>query len=57
MNGGATQYRFDTLSHLVAEAHGQIDVDKSKNLILFLAPDRTPGFWNDYLDPKNPMTA
>lgn len=57
LGGSDLQYRFDVLTKEVANAHGQIDLDKAKDLILFLAPDRTPGYWNDTLIPGNPMSA
>lgn len=57
LGGGDLQWRFDTLTSLVRQAHGKINLELAKYLILFLAPDRTPGFWNDYLYPNNTMSA
>ena len=57
LGGSAIQWRYDMLHSLVQAAVGTIDLEKAKELILFLAPDRSPGFWTDYLHPDNPMSA
>lgn len=57
VGGSAIQWRYDTLHALVTAAHGTIDLAVAKELITFLAPDRTPGFWTDRLIPSNPMSA
>lgn len=57
LGGTAIQWRYDMLHGLVQDAAGSIDLESAKDIITFLAPDRTPGFWTNRLNPDDPMTA
>ena len=48
-NMGTPQYRYDALSSVVRAyaLAGNITFESAKYMITFLAPDRTPGFWNN----------
>jgi hypothetical protein len=52
-----TQWRFDSLNAQLLARYGQIDAEAAKDIISFLAPDRTPGYWNDTINPHDPMSA
>eukprot|EP00051_Salpingoeca_urceolata_P028520 m.487268 g.487268 ORF g.487268 m.487268 type:complete len:615 (-) comp24923_c0_seq1:23-1867(-) len=53
----SAQYRYDTLNRVVHSAYGTLDVATALDAITFLSPDRTPGYWNHTLDPRDPMSA
>eukprot|EP00753_Platysulcus_tardus_P022754 PLAT9969.1.p1 GENE.PLAT9969.1~~PLAT9969.1.p1 ORF type:complete len:602 (+),score=319.75 PLAT9969.1:26-1831(+) len=55
--GHCMQWRYDTINALLQQLHGSLDVDKAKWVITFLSPDRTPGYWSNYLNAKQPMSA
>jgi hypothetical protein len=59
MQGGSKgmQYRYDRINKMIIEKYGEIDWEYMRNIITRLAPNRTPGFWTNYWDPKDPMTA
>eukprot|EP01080_Neovahlkampfia_damariscottae_P007861 gene7861-12332_t len=59
MQGGSKgmQYRYDRINKMILENYGKIDWEYVRNIITRLSPDRTPGFWSNYWDPNDPMTA
>ncbi len=50
-------WRYDSLNQMITDSYGHIDFEKAREIITFLAPNRSPGYWkNPPLDPKDPMT-
>lgn len=52
-----TQWRYDSLNNLLVENHGKIDLEKAKDIITFLSPAKSPGYWTDEFIKGEPMTA
>mmetsp|Transcript_9738 Transcript_9738/g.36240 ORF Transcript_9738/g.36240 Transcript_9738/m.36240 type:complete len:609 (-) Transcript_9738:45-1871(-) len=52
-----TQWRYDALWDMLRIAKGSVDMEKAWEILTFLSPDRTPGYWSDYLYPDDPMSA
>ena len=42
---------------LIHQRWGTFDFDTTQDVISFLSPDRTPGYWHDYSNPNNVMSA
>lgn len=55
--GALSQWRYDTLNRLLVGNYGNIDFATAREIITFLAPNRTPGYWTDTLIPNDPMSA
>lgn len=54
----SAQWRYDRLADELAAVRGEtLGPDDAKEVITFLSPDRTPGYWNNTLVPGEPMTA
>lgn len=56
----ALVWRFDKLLSLLFDGpslKGHIDFDKMVWLMSFLSPARSPGYWNNRIDPKDPLSA
>lgn len=45
------------MNQLLWEHYGEFDFEMVKTVISFLSPEVTPGYWNDYLIPDEPMSA
>ncbi len=56
-SGDAAQWRYDMLTNQLRARHGQIALDDVFDIIFFLAPDRTPGYWNHTCVAGEPMSA
>eukprot|EP00164_Ancoracysta_twista_P005192 GFYU01007096.1.p1 GENE.GFYU01007096.1~~GFYU01007096.1.p1 ORF type:complete len:618 (+),score=223.48 GFYU01007096.1:227-2080(+) len=55
--GEAIQWRYDELNNRLQDAFGTFDMEKTKEVLSYLSPDVTPGYWNTpRVDPHNPMT-
>jgi len=53
----ALHWRYDSMVNAIHNAYGSIDNDLVKHMITFLAPNRSPGYWqNPLLDPTDPMS-
>ena len=48
---------YDRLNQLLWANYGKFDFETARDVITFLSPDRTPGYWHDYLIPGNNMSA
>lgn len=53
----AMQFRYDYLNRALLQAHGAIDYEGARHILTFLEPDRMPGYWNNTLNPVDPMSA
>lgn len=54
----SVQWRYDRLAADVAARRGQaLDFSDAHDLITFLSPSRTPGYWHEYYVPGEPATA
>lgn len=42
---------------MLVEQHGTLDYAVARDIITFLSPDRTPGFWTDTLHAGDAMSA
>ena len=51
------QWRYDTINRMLVENYGNIDHNVARDIITFLSPDRTPGYWTDTLNASDPMSA
>jgi len=55
--GDSMQWRYDTINRMLVENYGNIDHNVARDIITFLSPDRTPGYWTDTLNASDPMSA
>lgn len=53
----APVWRYDALDTLIRARHGSIALPDVFDIMTFLAPDRTPGYWGHMLYPGQPMSA
>lgn len=56
----STQWRYDKLAALIRRRvarGGYRDLEDAKTTILFLDPDRKPGYWHKRIVPDDPMSA
>lgn len=53
----AAQWRYDTLNELLEKSYGTIDMKKSIEIISFLSPIITPGYWTNTIDDTGDFTS
>ena len=52
----AAQWRYDQINEQLTALHGNINMETAKEVMNFLSPLRTPGYWTNTIN-ENPMSA
>lgn len=52
----AAQWRYDQINDQLTALHGKINMETAKEVMNFLSPARTPGYWTNTIN-ENPMSA
>lgn len=53
----AAQWRYDELNSQLAAKYGQLTLEDCIEIVCFLSPENTPGYWTNTIDDSNPMSA
>jgi hypothetical protein len=53
----SAQYRYDSINGLISQSYGKIDFDICLNIVEFLSPVNTPGYWTNTINASDPMSA